>query len=145
MLGTGADAMVGGGGWQHESLIRFHGAFYNEGTIAIALEYMTGGSVSDVVKLSGGVPERIMAYMAEQIVQGIAFMHSRKQVHRDFKPCNLLLDHSGRVKITDFGVSAELDRSIDNCTTFVGPHPHPSSLHCQPASRPHSSLTRPTA
>ncbi|KAJ1480801.1 kinase-like domain-containing protein [Baffinella frigidus] len=103
-----------------QSLIRFHGAFYNEGTIAIALEYMTGGSVSDVVKLSGGVPERIMAYMAEQIVQGIAFMHSRKQVHRDFKPCNLLLDHSGRVKITDFGVSAELDRSIDNCTTFVG-------------------------
>jgi serine/threonine protein kinase len=73
--------MVAGAGWQHESLIRFHGAFYNEGTIAVALEYMTGGSVSDVVKLSGGVPEKMMAYMAEQILQGIAFMHSRKQVH----------------------------------------------------------------
>ena len=52
----------------------------------MALEYMTGGSVSDVVKLSGGVPEKMMAYMAEQILQGIAFMHSRKQVQRDSSP-----------------------------------------------------------
>jgi serine/threonine protein kinase len=41
-------------------------------------------------------------------------------VHRDFKPCNLLVDHSGRVKITDLGVAAELDSSMVKCTTFVG-------------------------
>ena len=41
-------------------------------------------------------------------------------MHRDFKPCNLLVDHSGRVKITDLGVAAELDSSMVKCTTFVG-------------------------
>jgi hypothetical protein len=43
---------------------------------------MTGGSLSDVVKLAGGVPERILAYMAEQILHGISFMHARKQARR---------------------------------------------------------------
>uniref|UniRef100_A0A7S4NVV6 mitogen-activated protein kinase kinase n=1 Tax=Guillardia theta TaxID=55529 RepID=A0A7S4NVV6_GUITH len=104
----------------HDCLIQFHGAFYNEGTISVALEYMTAGSVADVLKLSGSMPEEILAIMAEQILDGMAFMHSKKQVHRDFKPCNLLMDHSGRVKITDFGVSAELDSSLVKCTTFVG-------------------------
>eukprot|EP00960_Hanusia_phi_P057782 763662-Hanusia_phi.AAC.2 len=104
----------------HDCLIQFHGAFYNEGTISVALEYMTAGSVADVLKLSGSFPEEILAIMAEQILDGMAFMHSKKQVHRDFKPCNLLMDHSGRVKITDFGVSAELDSSLVKCTTFVG-------------------------
>ena len=89
---------------RNDSLIRFHGAFYNEGTISVALEYMTAGSVADVLKLAGRIPEPILCIMAEQILDGISWMHSHKQVHRDFKPCNLLLDHSGRVKITDFGV-----------------------------------------
>jgi len=61
-----------------------------------------------------------MAYMAEQIVDGMAFMHAKKQIHRDFKPCNVLVHHNGRVKISDFGVSAELDSSLVKCTTFVG-------------------------
>jgi len=104
----------------HESLITFHGAFYNEGTISVVLEYMTGGSVSDVLKIAGRIPERILCLMSEQILEGMSFMHARHQVHRDFKPCNLLLDHSGRVKITDLGVAAELDSSMVNCTTFVG-------------------------
>jgi tRNA A-37 threonylcarbamoyl transferase component Bud32 len=104
----------------HESLITFHGAFYNEGTISVVLEYMTGGSVSDVLKMAGRIPERILGLMSEQILDGMSFMHARHQVHRDFKPCNLLLDHSGRVKITDLGVAAELDSSMVKCTTFVG-------------------------
>jgi mitogen-activated protein kinase kinase 3 len=104
----------------HEGLITFHGAFYNEGTISVVLEYMTGGSMSDVLKMAGHIPERILCLMSEQILNGMAFMHSRHQVHRDFKPCNLLVDHSGRVKITDLGVAAELDSSMVKCTTFVG-------------------------
>jgi serine/threonine protein kinase len=57
-------------------------------------------------------------------------------VHRDFKPCNLLVDHSGRVKITDLGVAAELDSSMVKCTTFVG-----TFLYMSPerfGSEPHS-------
>eukprot|EP00285_Hemiselmis_virescens_P018623 CAMPEP_0173404200 /NCGR_PEP_ID=MMETSP1356-20130122/58765_1 /TAXON_ID=77927 ORGANISM="Hemiselmis virescens, Strain PCC157" /NCGR_SAMPLE_ID=MMETSP1356 /ASSEMBLY_ACC=CAM_ASM_000847 /LENGTH=519 /DNA_ID=CAMNT_0014364837 /DNA_START=41 /DNA_END=1597 /DNA_ORIENTATION=- len=104
-----------------DALITFEGAFYNEGTINVVLEYMTAGSLEDLVELSGGgIPETILGYMSEQIVDGMAFMHARKQVHRDFKPCNVLVHHNGCVKISDFGVSAELDSSLVKCTTFVG-------------------------
>jgi mitogen-activated protein kinase kinase 1 len=74
----------------HEGLITFHGAFYNEGTISVVLEYMTGGSMSDVLKMAGHIPERILCLMSEQILNGMAFMHSRHQVHHDFKSYNLL-------------------------------------------------------
>ena len=128
----------------HEALITFHGAFYNEGTISVVLEYMTGGSVSDVLKMAGHIPERILCLMSEQILDGMAFMHSRHQVHRDFKPCNLLLDHSGRVKITDLGVAAELDSSMVKCTTFVGTflYMSPERFGSEPYSFP--SDVRPT-
>uniref|UniRef100_A0A6U2F592 mitogen-activated protein kinase kinase n=1 Tax=Hemiselmis andersenii TaxID=464988 RepID=A0A6U2F592_HEMAN len=104
-----------------DALIKFEGAFYHEGTIQVVLEYMTAGSLEDLIELSGaGIPETILAYMTEQIVEGMAFMHKENQVHRDFKPCNVLVHHNGRVKISDFGVSAELDNSMVKCTTFVG-------------------------
>ena len=74
----------------HEGLITFHGAFYNEGTISVVLEYMTCGSMSDVLKMAGHIPERILCLMSEQILNGMAFMHSRHQVHHDLKSYNLL-------------------------------------------------------
>jgi serine/threonine protein kinase len=64
-----------------DALITFEGAFYNEGTINVVLENMTAGSLEDLVNLSGaGIPEHILASMTEQIVDGMAFMHGRKQV-----------------------------------------------------------------
>jgi serine/threonine protein kinase len=63
-------------------------------------------------------------------------------VHRDFKPCNLLVDHSGRVKITDLGVAAELDSSMVKCTTFVGTflYMSPERFGSEPYSFPIVSL-----
>mmetsp|Transcript_32096 Transcript_32096/g.66436 ORF Transcript_32096/g.66436 Transcript_32096/m.66436 type:complete len:584 (-) Transcript_32096:47-1798(-) len=123
---------------RHAGLIRFHGAFFHEGTISVALEYMTGGSLNDVLKISGAIPENVLACMAKQILDGMAFMHEKKQVHRDFKPCNLLVDHSGLVKITDFGVAAELDSSLVKCTTFVGTYLYmsPERFGSEPYSFP---------
>ena len=116
----------------HHALITFHGAFYNEGAISVVLEYMSGGSVSEVLAMAGRIPERILSLLSQQILEGMTFMHARHQVHRDFKPCNLLLDHSGCVKITDFGVAAELDSSMVKCTTFVAPIKRVCVLHIRP-------------
>jgi serine/threonine protein kinase len=60
----------------HESLITFHGAFLHEGTISVVLEYMTGGSISDVLKMAGRIPERILGLMSEQILDGKKFKFS---------------------------------------------------------------------
>lgn len=118
-------------------LIKFYGAFYKEGQIAIALEFMDGGSlrvmrkkVSDAIeercrvrkikRPAIDIPEKALASMAYQIVEGLKYLKGKKRVHRDIKPENILLNNRGQVKISDFGISSELQNSIEMCGTFVG-------------------------
>lgn len=102
------------------SLILFYGAFYREGSITIALEYMDGGSLANVLHQVGPIPETVLASMAFQILWGLAYLKHEKRVHRDIKPSNILINSRGEVKVTDFGISAELQSTIAMCGTFVG-------------------------
>lgn len=102
------------------NLVTFYGAFYREGAITIALEFMDGGSLANVLEQVGPIPENVLASMAYQILWGLAYLKHDKRVHRDLKPSNLLINSRGEVKVTDFGVSAELQSSIAMCGTFVG-------------------------
>lgn len=102
------------------TIIGFFGAFYREGAISIALEFMDGGSLANVVAQAGALPEDALAHISYQILYGLAYLKLHKRVHRDIKPSNLLMNSSGEVKVTDFGVSASLGNSIAMCGTFVG-------------------------
>ena len=102
------------------SLITFYGAFYRDGAISMAFEYMDGGSLANVLDKVGTIPEWVLANMALQILWGLAMLCVDRKVHRDIKPSNLLINSAGEVKVTDFGVSAELQNSIAMCGTFVG-------------------------
>lgn len=84
---------------QCPNLITFYGAFYREGSITIALEYMDGGSLANVLAQVGPIPERILANMAFQILWGLAYLKHEKRVHRDLKPSNLLINSKGEVKV----------------------------------------------
>lgn len=102
------------------NMIRFFGAFYHEGTISIALEYMDGGSLANVIHQLGRVPEPALANITFQILWGLAYLKSQSRVHRDLKPSNLLINSQGEVKLSDFGLSSELQNSVAMCATFVG-------------------------
>ncbi|KAM3691346.1 hypothetical protein ACJW31_08G008500 [Castanea mollissima] len=108
----------------YQGLVEFHGAFYvlDSRQISIALEYMDGGSLADILRLQKRIPEPVLSSMFQKLLhRGLSFLHGvRHLVHRDIKPANLLVNLKGEPKITDFGISAGLENSMAMCATFVG-------------------------
>merc|ERR1719375_957132 len=83
---------------------------------------MDRGSLADLRRrLDGsGVPEEHLACIAMQIVKGLHHLQSCKLLHRDVKPANILLNRAGQVKLTDFGISKDLNSTVGVAATFVG-------------------------
>jgi len=113
-------------------LVAFHDCLYDEGAMYIVLEYMDGGSLADVLQAaqltgSSALSEPVLARLAARVLGGLNYLHvDRHQVHRDVKPGNILLNTAGEVKISDFGLSAELDSTKEMCATFIGTHAYMS-------------------
>lgn len=94
-----------------DCLIGFHGAFLSDGSITLALEYMDEGSLASVVKKHGAMSEGVLAAVLFQACWGLAYLHYEKRVHRDIKPQNILCNSKGQVKLTDFGISKQLQNT----------------------------------
>lgn len=111
-----------------ENIITFYGAYFTEGNVKVLLEYMNLGSLDRVLKgiktknLSAPcVPESILSKITSQILNGLFYLHKNKhQIHRDIKPANILVNSKGIVKLTDFGISRELEKANYFSHTFVG-------------------------
>ena len=86
------------------------------------MEYCGAGSVTDLVKNTkgGSLKEEWIAYVCREILKGLAHLHNNKIIHRDIKGQNVLLTDQAEVKLVDFGVSAQLDRTIGRRNTFIG-------------------------
>jgi len=105
-------------------IVNYFGAFLVEevGQIYIAMEFCDGGSLHSVLRRvrakNARISERAIAYIAASVLEGITYLYSRKIIHRDIKPQNILLTSQGAVKLCDFGVSGEVVDSL--VTTFTG-------------------------
>eukprot|EP00026_Physarum_polycephalum_P010733 Phypoly_transcript_10910.p1 GENE.Phypoly_transcript_10910~~Phypoly_transcript_10910.p1 ORF type:complete len:315 (+),score=48.64 Phypoly_transcript_10910:248-1192(+) len=96
-------------------------AYYTEGSIYMALEYMDGGSLADLLQAYGSIPEAILASITIQAVKGLTYLQKTLRImHRDIKPSNILLNSKGEVKIADFGVSSLLPNTGAKAVTWVG-------------------------
>ncbi|KAI0374036.1 Pkinase-domain-containing protein [Pilatotrama ljubarskyi] len=108
----------------HVNIIHFYGAYISPSSseVKVLMEYGEGGSLESVGKrmreIGGRVGEKVAGRLAEGILQGLAYLHSLKTIHRDIKPPNILLTREGVVKLCDFGVSGELINSMAG--TFTG-------------------------
>ncbi|KAH0588903.1 hypothetical protein H2248_004688 [Termitomyces sp. 'cryptogamus'] len=109
---------------KHMNIIQFYGAYMSPSSseVKILMDYCEGGSLESVgkrIKERGAiVGELIAGRVAEGVLQGLAYLHTKKTIHRDIKPSNILLSRDGVVKLCDFGVSGELVDSLAG--TFTG-------------------------
>jgi serine/threonine protein kinase len=109
-------------------LIKLLGAYYDEGSVRVILELMDCGSLVDLIKRVKKVKteeplidEAILARIAQQILNGLMYLHViGHQIHRDIKPANILINSKGEVKLTDFGIAKELEMTNQLVATQKG-------------------------
>jgi serine/threonine-protein kinase len=89
----------------HPNVCRVYDIDEVEGHTFLSMEYVDGEDLSVLLKRIGRFPEDRALEVARQICAGLGAAHERGVVHRDFKPANVMLDGSGRVRITDFGLA----------------------------------------
>lgn len=74
----------------------------------IVLEYCHAGSIIDLINITQRkLNEQEIASILESVLEGLAYLHANKMIHRDIKAANILLNSEGVAKLADFGVSAE--------------------------------------
>lgn len=105
-------------------IIDFYGAFFQEGSVYICIEYMDGGSIDKLY--ADGVPEGVLRKITLSTVMGLkSLKDDHNIIHRDVKPTNILVNSRGQVKICDFGVSGNLVASIAKtnigCQSYMAP------------------------
>ncbi|XP_011011770.1 PREDICTED: serine/threonine-protein kinase pakH [Populus euphratica] len=108
----------------HPNVVRYLGSYQGEEYLWIVMEYCGGGSVSDLMNVTEEpLEEYQIAYICREALKGLAYLHSIFKVHRDIKGGNILLTEQGEVKLGDFGVAAQLTRTMSKRNTFIGtPH-----------------------
>eukprot|EP01062_Namystynia_karyoxenos_P020079 TRINITY_DN17596_c0_g1_i1.p1 TRINITY_DN17596_c0_g1~~TRINITY_DN17596_c0_g1_i1.p1 ORF type:complete len:534 (+),score=124.60 TRINITY_DN17596_c0_g1_i1:78-1679(+) len=110
----------------HENIVRYLGACREGPHLLIYLEYVSGGSIAQLVREYGtpGITEDMAKRYTEQVVRGLCYLHDNRIAHRDVKGDNLLVTTEGVVKLADFGASKELRTlaaSVTGTACFMAP------------------------
>jgi 3-phosphoinositide dependent protein kinase-1 len=119
----------------HPGIVRLYYTFQDERSLYFVLDLATNGELLATLKKIGTFDEECTRFYGAEILDAVAYMHSRGVIHRDLKPENVLLDSNMHIKITDFGTGKILEdrskvqngadilpgaRSDDRCASFVG-------------------------
>jgi beta-lactam-binding protein with PASTA domain/predicted Ser/Thr protein kinase len=92
-------------GLQHAHVVGVYDRGEHEGTYYIAMEYLRGRTLKDIVAGEAPIDQLRAIGLGIQILQAAAFAHRNSVVHRDFKPHNVIVDDQGNAKVTDFGIA----------------------------------------
>eukprot|EP00758_Cryptobia_borreli_P018631 Tbor_TRINITY_DN715_c0_g1::TRINITY_DN715_c0_g1_i1::g.3358::m.3358 len=104
---------------KHNNVVEIKGFEIVKDYARLYLEWVAGGSLADILVYENIKDERLLSSYTRQIILGLQFLHDNGILHRDIKPKNILVDHVGMLKLTDFGLSRHLD-SIHAQTTCAG-------------------------
>lgn len=98
-------------------IVRIFDIFEDNGTAYYVMELLTAGSLSDLVKRNGPLPEETALKYMMQVARALEHIHSHNTVHLDIKPSNILLNSKGEAVLIDFGISKHYDDSGEQTST----------------------------
>jgi eukaryotic-like serine/threonine-protein kinase len=104
----------------HPNIVSIYDRGEAEGTYYIAMEYLDGRSLKELIVSRGPAPVTVAIDYARQILAALRFAHRHGIVHRDIKPHNALVDGDGRVKVTDFGIARAGASQMTEAGSIVG-------------------------
>jgi len=121
---------------KHQNIVSSHEAFFRSGQLYILLEYMNAGTMNDVIKRHPlTFTDEKVAYVARELLKGLAYLQTQNVLHRDLKPANVLANSKGEVKISDFGVATRLLNTAQQTLGVQGSTPYMSPERLD--GRPH--------
>eukprot|EP00835_Amoeboradix_gromovi_P000354 NODE_12_length_45166_cov_0.552511.p9 type:complete len:368 gc:universal NODE_12_length_45166_cov_0.552511:39582-40685(+) len=105
----------------NEYIIGLDNYYTEDDVLYIAMEFCPAGSIADVMKYTEKtLVEKQLQSVLRDALHGLNYLHKRLAIHRDIKAGNLLLNRQGRVKLGDFGVSANLSDAVRKRNTVIG-------------------------
>jgi serine/threonine-protein kinase len=107
-------------GLNHPSIVSIFDRGQAEETYYIAMEYLDGRTLKELIVRNGPTPVPIAIDYARQILSALAFAHRKGIVHRDIKPHNVVVARDGRLKVTDFGIARSGASQMTEAGSIVG-------------------------
>jgi sulfatase modifying factor 1 len=105
----------------HTNIIKVTDLIEKNDDVAFVMELMNGETLKDFLERKGKLNNDEIKSLLLQLLDAVQYVHEQKYVHRDIKPSNIMLDSQGKIKLMDFGVARNIDKSnFDDTQTLAG-------------------------
>ncbi|XP_062454289.1 serine/threonine-protein kinase PAK 4 [Rhea pennata] len=105
--------------YQHENVVEMYNSYLVADELWVVMEFLEGGALTDIVTHTRMNEEQIAA-VCLAVLKALAVLHAQGVIHRDIKSDSILLTHDGRVKLSDFGFCAQVNKEVPRRKSLVG-------------------------